>query len=56
MAYKISRCNSCGEYFDAKKLLREHIDKNHRITNYKIRRAEAPHSNIVIADARESLF
>jgi uncharacterized C2H2 Zn-finger protein len=36
---KISRCNSCGKFFDSKRELREHIDKNHRITDSKISKA-----------------
>jgi uncharacterized C2H2 Zn-finger protein len=36
MTGKISRCNSCGQFFDAKRKLKEHIDKNHRITDSKI--------------------
>ena len=33
---KISRCSSCGQFFDSKRELKGHIDKNHRITNSKI--------------------
>ncbi len=29
----ISRCNICGEFFQSKKELKDHKDKNHRITN-----------------------
>jgi hypothetical protein len=36
MTKKISRCNICGEYFQSKKDLKDHKDKNHRITNSKI--------------------
>jgi hypothetical protein len=36
---KASRCNSCGKFFDSKRELREHIDKNHRITASKISEA-----------------
>jgi hypothetical protein len=36
MAKIISRCNSCGKFLDSKRELREHIDKNHRITNSKM--------------------
>lgn len=36
MTPKISRCNSCGEFFNSKRELREHIDKNHRITDSKV--------------------
>jgi hypothetical protein len=36
MANKISQCNSCDRFFDSKKALKEHIDKNHRITDSKI--------------------
>ncbi len=32
----ISRCITCGQFFDSKRELREHIDKNHRITDSKI--------------------
>ena len=31
----ISRCNICGQFFDSKKELRKHKDKNHRISNSK---------------------
>jgi hypothetical protein len=36
MTCRISRCNSCGDFFDSRKLLREHIDRHHRITNLKM--------------------
>ena len=36
MMNKISRCNICGKFFDSKRELKDHIDKNHRITNTKI--------------------
>lgn len=36
---KISRCNSCGKFFDSKRELREHINKIHRITDSKISEA-----------------
>ncbi len=36
MTPKISRCNSCGNFFESKKELKVHIDKIHRITNSKI--------------------
>jgi hypothetical protein len=36
MTFNISRYNSCGQFFDSKKGLKDHIDKNHRITNSKI--------------------
>jgi uncharacterized C2H2 Zn-finger protein len=36
MASIISRCSMCGQYFDSRKQLREHIDRHHRITNLKI--------------------
>ena len=32
----ISRCNICGKFFDSKKDLRKHKDKNHRVTNSKM--------------------
>lgn len=36
MTNKISRCKTCGKFFDSKRELREHIDKDHRITGSKI--------------------
>jgi uncharacterized C2H2 Zn-finger protein len=36
MTCNISRCSSCGEFFNSKKELKDHINKNHRITNSKI--------------------
>ena len=36
MTGKISQCNSCRSFFDSKTRLKEHIDKNHRITDSKI--------------------
>jgi uncharacterized C2H2 Zn-finger protein len=36
MASIISRCVMCGDFFDSKKQLREHIDIHHRITNSKM--------------------
>ncbi|MDQ3835565.1 MAG: hypothetical protein M3270_01345 [Thermoproteota archaeon] len=36
MTPKISRCNSCGNFFESKKELKVHIDKIHRITDSKI--------------------
>jgi hypothetical protein len=36
MTGKISRCNICGEFVQSKRQLREHRDKNHRITNSKM--------------------
>ncbi len=32
-----SRCIICGGFFDSKKGLREHKDKDHRITNSKMK-------------------
>jgi uncharacterized C2H2 Zn-finger protein len=32
----ISRCNICGEFFDSRRELRKHKDKDHRITNAKM--------------------
>ncbi len=32
----ISKCNSCGKFFNSKRELKEHKDKNHRITNSKM--------------------
>ena len=31
-----SKCIICGKFFDSKKELRKHKDKNHRISNSKI--------------------
>jgi uncharacterized C2H2 Zn-finger protein len=36
MTFSISHCNSCGQFFNSKKELKDHIDKKHRITNSKI--------------------
>ncbi len=36
MTSRISRCHACSESFDSKRKLKEHIDKNHRITDSKI--------------------
>jgi uncharacterized C2H2 Zn-finger protein len=36
MTSVISRCITCGEFFNSRKQLREHIDRNHRITNSKM--------------------
>jgi hypothetical protein len=36
MPPRISRCIICGQFFGSKKELREHKNKNHRITNSKI--------------------
>jgi hypothetical protein len=33
---KITKCEICGRFFDSKKQLKEHKDKNHRITDSKI--------------------
>ncbi|MDQ3838331.1 MAG: hypothetical protein M3297_03570 [Thermoproteota archaeon] len=33
---RISRCRACGEFLDSKRQLREHIDRQHRITNSKV--------------------
>jgi hypothetical protein len=33
---KISRCHICQQSFDSKKELKDHKDKNHRITNQKL--------------------
>jgi hypothetical protein len=35
----ISRCSICGQYLNSKKALKAHKDKNHRITNSRIRMA-----------------
>ena len=42
MAYIVSRCNICGEFFNSKRELKEHKDKSHRITNSKIMKALTP--------------
>jgi uncharacterized C2H2 Zn-finger protein len=44
MTGKVSRCTSCGEFFDSKRELREHIDKNHRITDSKILAGATKHA------------
>jgi uncharacterized C2H2 Zn-finger protein len=44
----ISRCNTCGEFLNSKKELKEHIDKNHRITDSKIMMMKAPVSEITV--------
>jgi hypothetical protein len=36
MTNTISRCNICGHFFNSKRELKEHKDKNHRITNSKL--------------------
>jgi hypothetical protein len=36
MASIISRCIMCGDFFDSRRQLREHIDRHHRITNSKM--------------------
>ncbi|HEU4823767.1 MAG TPA: hypothetical protein VFS97_10120 [Nitrososphaeraceae archaeon] len=33
---KISRCNICGEFFDSKRALKDHKDRNHRVTNSRM--------------------
>jgi hypothetical protein len=33
---KISRCNICHKFFNSKRELKAHKDKEHRITNHKI--------------------
>ena len=39
---KISRCHICGEFFQSKKELKDHKDRNHRIINSKIIRKKVP--------------
>jgi hypothetical protein len=36
MTGRISRCNICDQFFQSKKELRVHKDREHRITNEKI--------------------
>jgi hypothetical protein len=36
----ISRCHICGKFFDSKKELKDHKDKNHRIAGSEITSAE----------------
>jgi hypothetical protein len=36
MTNKISRCRICGQFLQSKKALKDHKDKNHRITNSKM--------------------
>lgn len=35
----VSSCGICGKFFDTKKELREHKDKEHRISDAKIAKA-----------------
>jgi hypothetical protein len=37
MTYKISRCIICSQFFQSKKKLKHHEDRNHRITNSKMK-------------------
>jgi uncharacterized C2H2 Zn-finger protein len=37
MTSTISRCIICGQFFDSKKELKHHKDKNHRITDLKMK-------------------
>ena len=34
MVKKVSRCHTCGKYFDSKKELKDHIDENHRLKDH----------------------
>jgi hypothetical protein len=34
MVGKISKCHMCNKFFDSKKNLKDHMDKNHRITDH----------------------
>jgi hypothetical protein len=36
MISTISRCNICGEFFDSKREIKDHKNKNHRITGSKL--------------------
>ncbi|HEX2231009.1 MAG TPA: hypothetical protein VHG34_02360 [Nitrososphaeraceae archaeon] len=36
MTRKTSQCKSCTKIFDSKRELKDHIEKNHRITDEKI--------------------
>ena len=38
MTGRISKCHICDRFFQSKKELREHKDRDHRITNQKILR------------------
>jgi hypothetical protein len=51
MTPKISRCNSCGEFFNSKRELREHIDKNHRITDSKVATAERTTKSVTLSSS-----
>jgi uncharacterized C2H2 Zn-finger protein len=44
MASKISKCNSCGKFFNSKRELKNHVDKNHRITNSKMAAGTTKHA------------
>jgi len=39
---KISRCNICGRFFDSKKELKKHKNKDHRITDLKMVKGSPP--------------
>ena len=49
---KISRCNVCGKFLDSKRELKDHIDKNHRITNSKIAAGITKHA--ALSSSKES--
>jgi uncharacterized C2H2 Zn-finger protein len=51
MTPKISRCNSCGEFFNSKRELKEHIDKNHRITDSKVAAAERTTKRVTLSSS-----
>lgn len=36
---KASQCSSCGKHFESKKALRQHIDREHRITDETLKRS-----------------
>ena len=36
MTIKTSQCKSCKKIFESKRELKDHIEKNHRITDEKI--------------------
>jgi len=44
MAGKISKCNSCGKFFNSKRELKNHINRNHRITNSKMAAGRTKHA------------
>jgi hypothetical protein len=51
---KISRCNSCGKFFDSKRELKDHIDNNHRITNSSVLASRKPKHAASLSSSKKS--